>query len=209
MFSSVNEVWNNDPVKEMTKKLSNGDFQVMGGYLGSKSIPNLSDDNSLSILSENTLGLSAFNSEYTPYAPVNNSFDKYLKSSKTNQKKSKNNGKHLLSETFESDFSLDNNKNDTKSKCNYSINHLKNCNRCYDKLKRLVNSQLNEKFDEIILDTKMKQLQHMTPLQVQTQAAEKVSNNSLMTNSWKDVALIVMAIVIIIFFILFIFKSSK
>ena len=56
MFSSINEVWNKDPVKEITQRLKKGEFQEPSEHTNSFNFKNkLSENNSLSLISENTI----------------------------------------------------------------------------------------------------------------------------------------------------------
>lgn len=231
MYSNITEAWGHDPVKEMTDKLSRGafstqtersdifNFKNQSNYLNDKKVISkqtmpqrdvlsLSDivtkspmDNSLSILSENTL-----DSDYSNFAPVN--FNKYsIKPAK------KNNRKHLQN-SFRSlalsDNSSDNmfdspaDLSDNDSRCTYSIRHLKKCDRCYYKLKRLIDSKVGKKFDEMVLDNKMKQLQNSTqPTIIQSVPHQ---NNGI-SDSWKETLIIVIG-TIIAFLIIFLIVRS-
>ena len=56
MFSSINEVWNKDPVKEITHRLKKGEFQEPSEHINSFNFKDkLSENNSLSLISENTI----------------------------------------------------------------------------------------------------------------------------------------------------------
>jgi hypothetical protein len=188
----------------------------------SKDFLSLSDGNSLSLLSENTLGTNTIESDFGSFAPVN--FDKYTTKKKYQSKKKHNkyydnaNDDSDLSSDLSSDFAQN-------SRCNYSVKHLKKCDRCYDKLKKLVNTKVNQKFDEMILDTKMKQLQNasippthiihpqMQPqiqplMQQQIQPQMQPANlHPQKSDSWKELLIIVVGAIIAIFIVFLIVKA--
>ena len=234
MFSNITEAWSYDPVKEITDKLSKGAFRTNAeqneifkfknlkdsnkndskndSKNNSKDISNLSDIDSLSLLSENTLASNTImNSDYGSFAPIN--FNKY-------QKKS-HHGKNKII-TDDSDSNSDSNLNffsesEHESRCNYSVKHLKKCDKCYFKLKKLVNSQVHKKVDEIILENKMKQLQETMTLPktqnsfpsgqtMTTQLIPYTQNNST-SESWKETLIIVIGAIIAIFIIFLVAKS--
>jgi hypothetical protein len=157
-------------------------------------LSSLTDGNSLSLLSENTIGLA--DSDFGSYTPINFSKDFDKKKSKNKQ------SKYINSESSDSNINIGSSDN---FNCNYSIKHLKNCDRCNDKIKKLINSKVNKKFDEIILDNKIKQLQNMVGPQIQ-QNQPLVSTNTN-NDSWKETLIIIVGAVIIIFFIFLMAKA--
>lgn len=219
MFSNIAEAWKYDPVKEMSTKLSKGAFSKQNEHSNifnfkdrkNKDIVSLSDD-SLSLISENTIGSDNFRTqrknplkgvyndiEYGPFAPAN--LDKYPEKSKKPYRKSKHPSITSLSNinSTESDLfdSVD------ESKCSYSVKHLNKCDRCYYKLKRMIDNKVNKKFDDMVLTNKMQQLQTnnvVTPVQ-------PTQNNSGMSDSWKETLIIVIGAIIAIFIIFLIVKS--
>ena len=236
MFSNITEAWSHDPVKEITNKLSRGAFQTNTDQseifnfknqnntinqnkvkIKKQDILSLSEDNSLSLLSENTTGINTIDSDFGSFAPVN--FDKYDKYSgkKKYQNKNKHNKNYTDNHASRNNFSINTDTDLSSdpvqySRCNYSVKHLKNCDRCYDKLKKLVNTKVNEKFDEMILDTKMKQLQNATIPQTQlvhqqphVVLPQNIQNTS--NNSWKETLIIVIGAIIAIFIIFLIVKA--
>lgn len=209
MFSHINEAWNYDPVKEITNKLSRGSFRTNTDQsevfnfknqskINSNDILSLSDENSLNLLSEDTSYLNTIDSDFCSYAPVN--FDKYPYKKKQN--------KNRYSRKYDSDTNPSLSDSIDTSRCNYSIKHLKKCDRCYDKLKNLINNKVNKKFDEIILDTKMKQLQNPSSMSqlpiLQQPIAIPQSNHS---DSWKETLIIVIGAIIAMFIIFLIVKA--
>ncbi|XWV26415.1 hypothetical protein QJ857_gp0654 [Tupanvirus soda lake] len=225
MFSNITEAWNFDPVKEMTDKLSKGAFrantdqseifnfksqsnninQTKVNNAKTNDIISLSDGNSLSLLSENTTGINTLDSDFGSFAPVN--FDKY-----SNKKKQNKNKYSKRYDSISSDSDLSSTDSLEESRCNYSVKHLKKCDRCYDRLKKLVNTKVNRKFDEIILDTKMKQLQNVTapqfPILQQPQSQPYIQNTpNSNSDSWKETLIIVIGAIIAIFIIFLIVKA--
>lgn len=201
MFSNISEAWNNDPVKEMSKRLTGGSFKTIPDrnkiYDFQKKSTNyqLSDPNSLSLFSDGIRSRS--DSEFDISSEL--SIDQ---NSLLNQK-----GKSLHSTSY---APVNFNKTKTKhqsdtdtsvdSRCNYSIKHLEKCDRCYDRLRKLINSHVNRKFDELMLDSKLKQLQNI-PLTTQM---FQPNNHS---DSWKETLIIVIGAIIAIFIIFLIVKA--
>lgn len=219
MFSNINEAWGHDPVKEITDKLSKDSFKTntdhseifnfknQNNYTNQQRVNNvtnkskdslsLSDINSLSLLSENTVASN--NTDYGSFAPVN--FGKYSK------KKPPKINYHRFND---SDFSDSESSSDSirDTKCDYSVKHLKKCDKCYNGLKKLINSKVNKKFDEMILENKMKQIQNATiPVPV-TPQVPYVPNNSG-SDSWKETLIIVIGAIIAMFIIFLIVKSLR
>lgn len=192
MFSNISDAWDHDPVKEISNKLSNGSFKTNTEYnkifdfknrnpgnkiMKSDDVLSLSDVNSLKFISDD-------NSDCSSFAPIN--FNKYLK--KFPGKSNKNN----FNESLEN------------SKCTYGVKHIKKCDKCYDQLKHFINTKVNKKFDELILENKMKQLQNTSHILHQP---TPYIQNSTKSDSWKEVLIIVVGAIIAIFIIFLIVKS--
>lgn len=45
-----------------------------------------------------------------------------------------------------------------KSQCDYTYTHLKRCENCHQKLKKMINKQISKKFDELMLENRLQQL---------------------------------------------------
>ena len=218
MFSNITDAWTNDPVKEITNRLSKGAFQDRTDHekmfnfknqnllennkrINDNDMLSLSENISLSLASENTNYIkSPFISdvsEYTTFAPAN--YDKY-ENKKQKSIKTQHHPSVLSINTTDTDTS---NILDTAedSKCSYSSKHLKKCDRCYYKLKKLVDNNINKKIEDIILDNKMKQLETFS----QTQQLQKPTQS----DSWKETLIIVIGAVIAILIILLIFKCAN
>jgi len=243
MYSNISEAWGHDPVREITTKLSKkinqsnnnmNNFlpeeggwsnQINGmmtgpGFNNVNDVSDISDARSLSLASEYTIGteteptnrkkdmnkrlksLKPFDARADTYAPVH--FDKYM-------------GKKRCFDRFEDSDSeytfIENEQN--KSKCRYSIKHLENCDRCYNRLKDLIASKVNKKIDQVILDNKLKQIQNIS-LTPNTHYAHdsylhshshshpnQVPNNG----TWKETTIIVIGIIIALFIIYLIIRT--
>lgn len=219
MYSNITDAWTHDPVREMSDKLSNGAFrnnndsQIYNLKNSSnnnvihspiqyknrtKTDLNLSEANSLSLLSENptdtkSIDFKSIDSDFSPFAPYAPAkFDKYSK---------KKNYKIPKGSQWDSD---DDSDSIHDSRCNYSVKHLKKCDRCYDNLKKLVNKKVNERFDEIMLDAKLKQLQTLNsqPINVSTVPLIQTGNNI----SYKEILIIVVGAIIALIIIFLIVK---
>lgn len=245
MFSNINEAWNNDPVKEISDKLSNGYFsdvnisdtfkinlnknslnpiQVSGiaenaEYPLKRQVNQKSKQNNdiISLTDNNSISLS----EYTDNSSEPDYFDKTRQRNHIRKKQELNNHpqkrRQEIVHTYTDDSDTINSVNTSdffnESKCNHSMKHFKNCNRCCDKIKKLVNIQVNEKLDEIILDNKLKQLQTMPiqamPLQQTTGNINcpASKDNSVTSDLWKNVLIITIGIIVVLILIFLIVKT--
>lgn len=70
------------------------------------------------------------------------------------------------------------------------------CDKCYDKLKKLINDKINKKFDEFLLENKLKQIQNFSNPQITPQFI-----------SWRETLIIIIGVLIIVFILFLIFKS--
>lgn len=181
---------------------------------------NLTDD-SLSLFSENVIsdGIVSdnkpfsrivsdnqlFSNSYAPnsvhsqsddYYPVN--FDKYPVSKKKYHVPH-NPSTSVVTDTESSEPKLFDSVEE--SRCNYSTRHLKKCDHCYNKLKKMINTKINKKIDEMVLDRKIKQLQNM-PTSTQ-------KNTSVLSDSWKETLIIIIGAVIAIFIIFLIVRCFR
>lgn len=222
MFSTITEAWSHDPVKEMTDKLSNRSFETNNNlqlnpersenqiFIGNKNqnemvVPkydnslNMSDINTISLMSDNSLIPSKKNIIYSPFAPAQ--FDKYDKFSR--RKTSERKYLDTDSENSVSDYFHDKTQ---RYRCDFSIKHLKNCDRCYQKLKQLINDKMDKKFDEMMLDYKLKQIQNIPNQQTPTAQPFQQMQNSQNSNSWRETLMIVIMVILVILVIFLIIK---
>jgi hypothetical protein len=217
MFSNINDAWDRDPVKEMTNKLSNGAFktqtdraEIFNFKDGSNKINNARIGNKCesdnSIFSQSSLDLFSnsnlspkknkshigssleytLDSDYSSYAPVNFKKKPYYSKSLIDS--------DLFSESI------------TDSKCMYSVKHLKKCDGCYSKLKKMINQKVNKKFDEMMLDMKMKQIQTGMQIPNQIQSVPQYQSNPF-SDSWKETLIIMIGALIALFMIFLIVRS--
>ena len=191
MYSNISEVWPNEHINEIPNKLP--DRKIIANSATDK-IPesqkkvDLSEINSTSFMSDNLLPdnlLSDYSlSEFGSYAPAK--FDKYQSFDKLKKKykyaKTQDNDPHIPSTTA----------------CNH-VTHMKKCDQCYDNLKNLINSKVSKKFDELMLDYKLKQLQNINQPKKST---EQYSNSR-----WKETLIIISGVIIAMFIIFLIIKS--
>lgn len=170
MFSNITEAWNNDPVKEITNKLNNSTNETIS-------------------LSDNTISISSNNSLKNDLFPIDKDY-KIL---------SKNNP--IEYDTDKSIDLTDSIINQKKFDTNYTHNykHLKKCDNCYNYIMNLIDTQINKRMNDIILNEKLKQLK----------LYENNSKNNIISHSWKDTLIIVSGIIIVIIVILLIFKTIK
>lgn len=217
MFSNINEAWDHDPVREMTKKLSNGNFKTQTSHadmfnfknktntacdlsISEGSVSLYSDDKNIASSNRNDTARWD-NSDYSSFAPIN--FKK--------NKHSKNQDYSLgLSDIVTSDSNLS--SEPVNPKCSYSIRHLKKCNQCYDQLKKLIDKKVNKKFNDMVLDEKMKQIKSMNINNISNMSAQNnqtQNKNSGLSDSWKETLIIITGAVIAIFLIFLIVRSLK
>ncbi len=183
MYSNISEAWANKPMEEITNKLvgekitdSPESKQV---FYSKQKNPNNHKFDDLT-LSDISIKSDGDQSDFGPFAPAK--FDRY------GPRKQKY---HTMDNT-DSDFHLN-------GKCGHNIDHIKQCDRCYDNLKELINSRVSKKVDELMLDYKLKQLQNMVP-PIQQPAITK-------NDSWKETLIIIVGILIALLIIFLIIKS--
>ena len=170
MFSNITEAWNNDPVKEITNKLKNN------------------STNETINLSDNTISISSDNSLKNDLFPIDKNYKILPKNSPI-----KYTDKSIdLTDSIFSQENFDTN-------CTHNYKHLKKCNGCYNYIMNLIDTKVNKRIDDIILNEKLKQLK----------LYENSSKNNIISHSWKDTLIIVSGIIIVIIVILLIFKTIK
>ncbi|AGF85386.1 hypothetical protein QJ854_gp396 [Moumouvirus goulette] len=214
MFSNmtdVTEAWERDPVKEMTKKINNGNFDanrdknktIYKFKNDSKDLNSLSLSDNYSLSSRNSLSF-----KNSPKISLDSDISSVLPSNFSKHGARLKNNILNLSEIINSDSSFTENGFDTK--CEHSIKHIKKCNKCYDQLKKIVDNKVSKKMDEIILDNKLKQIQAFTPnLTQQNNPQNNPQNNHsiINTDSWKETLVIVVGVIIALFIIFLIIKA--
>lgn len=194
MFSGINEAWNNDPVKDITKRLSNGSFSrpsdmadaltvkknrnnINDGRINNnqqkESYQNitLSDDDEITDASI-SLYSTCDTDTYTPFASVDIG----------------KSGRKLLKKN---------------SSCNFNHRHLKKCSECRTQLKRMINSNIEKRMKDILLEIKLKDL-HM---QTNKNSADNDKPHYFFNDNWKEVAILVMGSIIALLIVYLIVRS--
>ncbi|AGC01903.1 hypothetical protein H012_gp559 [Acanthamoeba polyphaga moumouvirus] len=211
MFSNmtdITEAWDRDPVKGMTKKISDGIFDadrdknktIYKFKNDSKDLNSLSLSDNYSLSSKNSLS-------FNPKLSLDSDISNVLPSNFNKRGGLKNNILNL-SEIINSDSSFT--ENGFNTKCEHSIKHIKKCNKCYDQLKKIVDNKVIKKMDEIILDNKLKQIQAFTPNLTQQNTPQNISQNThsvINPDSWKETLVIVIGVIIALFIIFLIIKA--
>lgn len=86
--------------------------------------------------------------------------------------------------------------------CSHNLAHVRKCNKCNKKIKRLVNLKVNERIDDILLERKLNQLRNLST--IKTNDTQKIDNVS---NTWKELLVIMVGCILLVFVFLIIFKS--
>ena len=225
MFSSIKEAWDKDPVKDMTRRLKQGEFTSPPKSPLSRRDPDRRDLDSESSIQSLNLS-SDMNGDHSDsddnYASISfgglksqskkfkSPFKPSMKTSKQSMKRSsKRQSPHLFEMTDDSDESdYDETDQGMTSECGYSMRHLKKCGQCYRKLMKLIDKKVKRKNDDFIFDTKMRQIQSQTPSS--SQLSNNNNNNQPFINtndSFKETLIIVSGAIIVIFIIFLITKS--
>ncbi|MEM0354141.1 MAG: hypothetical protein QXW79_01030 [Thermoplasmata archaeon] len=186
MFSSIKEAWDHDPVKEISSKLSKGIFQNRDRY---SEIFNLENKNSkefgsrISDTSENR-------------SPIHSDFS--LSLSDVDEKYASVN----LSSRLSSDNFLLGGKNGqfNDAFCTYVARHLKLCENCNNRLRKMISDKLRRKKDEIMLENLVKQLQEVTRIHFVKGRKWEL---------WRDMVMVVGGFIFIVLILLLIFKCSR
>lgn len=185
-FANIIEAWNHDPVKEITNKLSKGEFKIATEQSEFFDFKNANSVGATVSLSDNNLYGSDASCGTSDFGLGNlgclNSLDSLGSLDSLVGPKRPDNSKGLC--------------DSAGSKCSFSIKHLNKCDNCYLKLKQLINKKVNEKFDNILLENKFKQLQT-------TFVPPSYDQRS---DSWKETLVIMVGAIIAIFLIFMIVK---
>ena len=165
-------------------------------------------DTSINLLSENTSTGKDLETEFSMYSPIRLKKNKSIRPAKIS--KSFGSGSSSLGlqsvdfSEFETDTveSSDNNFSIKDSKCSYSVRHLSKCRKCYKQLNKLINKKVKEKINDIILDDKLKQLQHNY-----IPSPNQQLGTTGLSDTWKETLIIIVGAVIAIFIIFLTTKS--
>jgi hypothetical protein len=219
MFSSINEAWGQDPVKDMTRRLKSGEFtrppeqaQIykMNKNLSNSKNQDLSTDGDILSLSDQSLRLGSDSDSEDIYGSI--SFGGFKNSGKNLSRKpqrkiqgrKKHQVKFLQSDTSSPDDFSDSDDYSEPNECAYSIKHLNKCGHCYRKLIKIIDKKVKQKCDSALLDAKLRQIQNQS---VQNPSSSPVQSSISNNDSLKETLIIVIGAVIAIFIIFLITKS--
>lgn len=219
MFSSIDEAWDNNPVREITNKLTNGSFNKdhqsnhTNIYKFKKDPPN--SDSGINLLSEDMSIGQDFTTNFSSCSPLGKSLETGFSNSTTkvkNRPKQKSINSNISSVEF-SEFETTANMSTTEpvhpvgTECSFSIRHLNKCNKCFTQLNKLINKKVKGKINDIFLDINLNQIklgqlnQQSPPPQLQ------LAPQTGLSDSWKETLIIIVGAVIALFIIFLITKS--
>lgn len=212
MFSNITDAWTNDPVKDITNKLSNGAFLNHNehenifnfkkqNFSENKKNINLNEPAGLSeklaagstrfseFTNSDNLSLSLLSDntdvvDYSDAKPIKNYLDKSKKNKVIRQKKEPVAYNFTDTDTSNIFDSIEANNPEIKNQDRYY----------YQKIKKLVDDKINKKLDDFMLENKLKQIENFS------QTEKKCDN------SWRDMVYIIIAVVIVILIIVLVFK---
>lgn len=221
MFSSITDAWNNNPVTEMSHKLSKGSFAKKSDDTIYKFNDDKSSDPHLSLNTED-FGLSDM------FANDKRDRSKLMSISPTPEAQTL---RRLLDDDIltinMSDFenSLESSdgvnltptpaphsrKNIGDSRCSFSVKHLSKCDRCYRRLNRLINKKVKEKVNDYFVEANMKKLAAINTQINQNNVLKTTDNekNSFFSESLKETMIIIIGGVVALVIIYLIVKCLK
>lgn len=222
MFSSIDEAWDNNPVKEITNKLTNGSFNKDQSnhtdiYKFKKNISDekksaINSDSGINLLTEDMSIGQNFQTNFSSCSPVK--FKNKAKSTRTNSNSRFNNVPSVEFSEFETTIGSNNMSttdkitpiNITATDCSFSIRHLNKCNKCSSQLNKLINKKVKEKINDLFLDINLNQIK-LGQLNQQPLPQLQLAPQTGLSDSWKETLIIIAGAVIIIFIIFLITKS--
>lgn len=194
MFSSLNDAWGNDPVKDMTNKLTRATYDTNDEtyaniYNLSTPTVNLSET-SINLPSEMSLPEQIRHPKEIKRPLFYKEMHKNKMISRGSSKKRKNMD-FSFSDTFDSsDFE--------KSSCASTVRHIKKCNKCYSNFKKIIDRKVKDQLQNVMLYNNLQQSE---------KTIFGMSNIAGMSDSWKETLIIVVGAVIAIFILFLISKS--
>jgi hypothetical protein len=198
MFSSIN-VWDHDPVKEITNKLTSGAFHKPETDPTEiyKFSQNIASESSLNLLSEDMGAGKNIGTRYSSCSPVKFKTKKKIKKDVPSIDFSEFENTSM-GETTSPVTPID-------SKCSYMVRHMSKCRRCYDKLNKLIDKKVKEKVNDMFLDANLQQLKTFNSNR-SIASPPPLDNKS---DSWKETMIIVVGAIIAILIIFLITKCFK
>lgn len=210
-YSNIQEAWNHDPVKEITKKLSSNKFNIFDDRSQacySNLVDNSATRNPPKRLSQTPPDLSFTANEEEEIIDTisSTSFEPnyHFRSEFSSPKFPKN---RKRARTFDSENKSFNNPH---SRCS---GHIKKCNHCYKTLKKLVNAKIRSKIDELILDNKLKQIQipstpvSTTPYPLIQPFTTSQPVTTIHNDSWKETLIVMLGGIIALVLIYLIVRT--
>jgi len=215
MFSSIADAWNNNPVTEMSQKLSKGSFkQSTDNHMYKLSEDSLSFSDAPLSLGTDDIGMSRDRSTLMSISPTPEAqtlrrlldddiltidmgeFANSLESS---------DGVNLTTTPIQKNGSIGD------SRCSFSVKHLSKCDRCYRRLNRLINKKVKEKVNEYFVEANMKKLATINTQLNQSNALRypEADRSPLLSESLKETLIIVFGGVIALVIIYLIVKCLK
>lgn len=222
MFSSIDEAWDNNPVKEITNKLTNGSFNKDQSnhtdiYKFKKNISDekkssINSDSGINLLTEDMSIGQNFQTNFSSCSPVK--FKNKAKSTGTNSNSRFNNVPPVEFSEFETTIGSNNMSttdkitplNITATDCSFSIRHLNKCNKCSSQLNKLINKKVKEKINDLFLNINLNQIK-LGQLNQQPLPQLQLAPQPGLSDSWKETLIIIAGAVIVIFIIFLITKS--
>lgn len=179
MFSSIKEAWNNDPVKEMTRRINTNNIPERSQR---ESIYKFTDnptysDGGISLMSEDLVNITA------------------------NDKLKNNNLSIDFSEFADTSIITPQNK------CAMSKNHLSQCTDCSNKLNKIIDKKIKQKMNLLLLELNLKQNESRFDLMKYSNTS--LNNKIALPESWKETLILMISILIVIYLICLITKSIR
>jgi hypothetical protein len=177
-FSNINDVWAADPIKEITDKIK---------HVNNNSITVNNDKPVEDQSAKLTDSLEKNDPFFSPFASVS-----------LNDKSES----HVLSDTF-SDFDISNsdikisseNKKSIRE-CKSTVKHIKSCSRCNNKLKKMINKRVSDKYDDLIFNYQKKQ----------NHKKYKPIKSGFMSTSTSELLLMIVGVIVILILVIVIIK---
>ena len=207
MFSGINEAWNNDPVKDITKKMSNGSFSKPPDIVRALNVKNQTNDvNNNRINKKNRKNRENIEA-YTSISLSDD--DEITDASISLYSTCKSDAYTPLASTRDlspMDIRYSNNKSTKRdSGCNFNHRHLSKCTECRGQLKRMISSNIEKKMKDILLELKLKELH----IYGNKNNSDDTKQTHFFNDNWKEVAILVMGSIIALLIVYLIVKSMN
>jgi hypothetical protein len=222
MYSTIDEAWNNNPMAFITKKINAGDFvnnqhpSIISDNKKNFDIENISGNILDDVTNDNYYSFSDLNNlsdGYTPKNPIKNKHkysdnkNNFLDRKKVRFSSNKNTMSDLFdSELFQNNVSETSNISDSDhsddNSCIVTIKsmrHLKKCMKCQKKFKRKIKDYIE-----------MHQMKQFYKNKINDKQSHQITNfENILSTSNKDIIIIILSGVLILFIIYFIIQAIK